>query len=74
MKRLAPIQSLAQLRTKALRDENYKRLAIFAAQQLGGETEDLNQAMKYLETSANDTDEDEVVEEVNFCLAELGKE
>ena len=70
MKKLAPIQSLAQLNTKAQRDERYKNLAIVAANNLGGAVKegDYQSAIRWLKVSAMESDEDGVVEEVNFCL------
>jgi hypothetical protein len=69
MKKLAPVYSFAQLKAKAQKDERYKQLAIVAAKNLGGDVEeDLSAALKWLETCIADSDEDEVIEEVNFCL------
>lgn len=65
--KLAPIQSIAQLRSKASRDENYKQLALLAAKNLGSEpTENLNEAIRWLEINASESeDEAGVVEEIN---------
>mgnify|MGYP003349890384 CR=1 FL=1 len=66
--KMAPVQSLAQLKCKARKDPNYKRLALLAADNLGGDTgDDLEKALRWLDTNALETDEDGVVEEVNFC-------
>lgn len=66
--KLAPVQSLAQLRSMAFRNEAYKRLALTAAENLGGNPQgDLNKAMEWLNVNADETDEQGVVEEINFC-------
>lgn len=66
--KLAPIHSLAHLRSMAFRNEAYKRLALAAAENLGGNPRgDLNKAMEWLNTNADETDEQGVVEEINFC-------
>ena len=66
--KMAPIQSLPQLKSKARKDENYKRLAIVAASNLGGDAgEDLEKALDWLYLNAQETDEEGVVEEVNAC-------
>lgn len=66
--KMAPILSLAQLRTKALKDPNYRKLAILAAESLGGDPgEDLNKALDWLNTIAIESSEEGVIEEVNFC-------
>ena len=64
--KMAPVRSLAELRFKAGKDENYKKLAIMAAQNLGGTYTTLDEAMRWLETNATETDEEGVVEEINF--------
>ncbi len=65
--KLAPIQSLAQLKCKARQNENYKKLALLAAENLGGNPNgNLNEAFRWLDISASESDgEDGVVEEVN---------
>lgn len=64
--KLAPIHSLAHLRSMAFRNEAYKRLALTAAENLGGTpNDDLNKAMEWLNINADETDEAGVVEEVN---------
>ena len=66
--KMAPVQSLAQLRSMAFRNEAYKRLALTAAENLGGSPNgDLNKAMEWLNINADETDEQGVVEEINFC-------
>ena len=65
---MVPILSLAQLQSKAKTDPNYKLLAILAAENLGGSPgESLDEAMQWLNTNAQETDEEGVVEEINFC-------
>ena len=52
----------------AFRNEAYKRLALTAAENLGGSPNgDLNKAMEWLNVNADETDEQGVVEEINFC-------
>jgi hypothetical protein len=72
---IAPIQSLAQLRSLAFRNEAYKRLALIAANNLGAgrEITDINAAMEWLNINADETDEQGVVEEVNFCRELVGQ-
>ena len=65
--KLAPIQSLAHLRSMAVRNPIYKQLAITAAINLGGDPKnDFNKAMEWLNINADETNEQEVVEEINF--------
>lgn len=69
---IAPVMSLAQLRTKAKTDEKYEKLAILAATNLGYEVEDsLEGALMSLKESAEETSEDEVIEEVNAIRSEV---
>jgi hypothetical protein len=67
--RLAPVTSLADLRTRAAGDPRYAALAIAAAMNLGGAVGDdnLDAAMRWLRLNAQETSEDGVVEEVNYC-------
>lgn len=65
---IAPVMSLAQLRAKANKDTKYRSLAILVATNLGYKpNENLDEAMRQLHTEANETSEDAVIEEVNFC-------
>lgn len=64
---LARITSLGDLRQRAKTDERYARLAIVAAQNLGGSAKDVAGALRWLGTNADETDERGVVNEVNFC-------
>lgn len=70
---IAPVMSLAQLRTKANKEPKYRALAIIAANNLGGDVGDsLDLAMQCLYDNVNDGDgEDAVIEEVNFCRNNL---
>lgn len=66
--KLKKIHSLSELRQLAFSDENYKKLALAAADNLGGNSRgDLNRAMQWLNTNADETDEQGVIDEVNFC-------
>jgi hypothetical protein len=73
MKIIAPVLSLAQLKCKAKRDANYAKLAMVSAKNLGGKPTNLDEALRWLDTVANETgDEDGTVEEINFCRALVG--
>lgn len=64
---IAPIHSLAHLRSMAFRNPAYKQLAIVSAINLGGDPkDDLNKAIEWLNINADESgDEAGVVEEVN---------
>ena len=66
-KRIAKVGSLAELRMLAEGDLRYERLAIVAARNLGGVAERLEAAMRWLYLNAQETTEQGVVDEVNFC-------
>jgi hypothetical protein len=69
---IAPVMSLAQLRTKANTDPKYRSLAIFAAETLGyNPNGNLDEAMRQLRVEALETSEDEVIEEVNFLRTDI---
>ena len=62
------IKSLGELRQKAGNDPRYLQLALLSARNLGGHPIDtLDQAMTWLFLNASETDESEVVGEINFC-------
>lgn len=63
--KLAKIESLAELRTRAKIDPAYAQLAITAASTLGKNTSNVNDAIQWLSTNANETTEEGVVAEVN---------
>ena len=49
--------------------EKYQQLAIASAQNLGGANKlTVDQAIDWLKTNAMETDEEGVVEEINFCI------
>jgi hypothetical protein len=66
-KTLEPVESLADLRRRAQADASYRRLAIMAAINLGGNPrEDLDAAIRWLRLNADETaNERGVVDEVN---------
>lgn len=69
---IAPVMSLAQLKSKAKTDERYKNLAIQTAISLGYEVEDqLKAALECLDDAAKDTSEEEIVEEVNSLRGQV---
>lgn len=69
---IAPVMSLAQLRAKANKDPKYRSLAILTASNFGYKpNENLDEAMRQLHTEANETSEDDVIEEVNFLRSEV---
>lgn len=64
---LPSVHSILDLRTRALRNPDYKKLAISAANNLGGDCKTLDEAIRWLNINADETDERGVVEEINFC-------
>lgn len=66
-RRIPKVTSLGDLRQRAATDPRYERLAIVAANNLGGAAKNRDAAMRWLATNANETDERGVVAEVNFC-------
>jgi len=64
---LPKIKSLSELYWKANTDKRYERLAIVAAQNLGGFIHNFQQAKTWLDTNALETDEKGIVDEINFC-------
>ena len=68
MAKLAPVVSLADLAFRAKSNPEYAGLAIRAAENLGGTPNGkLESAMRWLNISADETSEDGVVDEINFC-------
>ena len=65
---LRPVTSLAMLEHLAATHDDYRRLAISAAANLGGSARTLSEALRWLHITALETDEDGVVAEVNFCI------
>ena len=66
-KKLIPkVVSLYDLRQKAAADPRYERLALSAARNLGGDAKNLNDAIRWLEINMLETDEDGVINEINF--------
>ncbi len=67
--KLNKISSLGELDFLARQNKAYADLAISAAKNLGGmNITNARQAMDWLWTNAEETDEDGVVAEVNFCI------
>ena len=68
--KLAPVISLQDLYVRACKSPEYRALAMVAARTLGGmNITNLDLAMRWLRINATDldTDEEGVVDEINFC-------
>ena len=65
---IRPVTSLGMLQHLAATHDSYRKLAIISAENLGGSPRNLQEAMKWLNMNAMETDEQGVVDEVNFCL------
>lgn len=72
--KLAPVQSLNQLRTKAKKDPRYAELVIIAALRMGGQSEvkDLFDGLGILFGLVQWNDETSVVEEINSYREDVG--
>ena len=68
MPKLKKVKSLGELAHLAKTDPQYAALALRASANLGKTVADVASAMKWLNTNADETDEDGVVQEVNFCI------
>jgi len=67
--KITPVISLADLAFKARRDSDYADLAARAAENLGGiNIKTADAALRWLNLCADETDEDGVVAEINFCI------
>lgn len=65
---LPKVTSLGDLRQKAAQDARYVQLAIVSANNLGGNAQTFDAAMRWLELNASEGgSEDGVIDEVNFC-------
>ena len=64
---LAPVKSISDLRSRAIKNPDYRKLAISAANNLGGDCNTLDEAIRWLNINASETDEAGVVDEINFC-------
>ncbi len=64
--KLGKISSIGELHRLAKEDPRYEKLAMVASENLGHEAKDLDDAIKWLNTNANETDEKGVVGEINF--------
>ena len=61
------VSSLRELRELAERDPRYLRLTFAAAHNLGGRAETFETAMRWLSLNADETSEDGVIAEINYC-------
>lgn len=68
-KLLPRVRSLRELKALAANSDGYKQLLLVSAKNLGGDFAegDVNAAYRWLETNANETDEEGVIGEVNHC-------
>lgn len=65
--KLKKIASITELSRLARSDKNYEKLAIVSASNLGGGTLNLGGAINWLNITADETSEEGVIEEINFC-------
>jgi hypothetical protein len=65
------ITSLADLSQKTATDPRYARLAIAAAENLGGDPANVADALRWLRLNAQETTEAGVVAEINHCRGDL---
>ena len=68
MPKVKPIDSIWELQSKAKTDPNYEKLAIISSANLGSYGDNLQTAMNYLNMVADETSEEGVVDEINFCI------
>lgn len=61
------VTSLFELADKAATDPKYLKLALIASSNLGGPKDTLQSALRWLHINASETDEEGVVDEINFC-------
>lgn len=67
-KSMKKVHSLAELRRLSRENPAYARLMVVSSHNLGGpDGDDPDAAYRWLCTNAEETDENGVVEEVNFC-------
>ena len=65
--KLKPVVSLNDLRARASVNPKYMDLMLCAARNLGGSPKNSTEAYNVLCMNANETDEEGVVAEVNYC-------
>ena len=69
MAKVTPVGSIWELQSKAKTDPNYEKLAIISANNLGfSGSGGLSSALNWLSLSADETSEEGVVDEINFCI------
>ncbi len=64
---ISKVFSIGDLRQRAAKDPRYLQLAMISASNLGGSPKSLDDAIDWLSTNAMETEEDGVVDEINFC-------
>lgn len=63
------VKSLSELDTLARKDSRYEKLAIAAAENLGGQPKNLDEALRHLRNEGNELEHPQaIVDEVNFCI------
>jgi hypothetical protein len=68
--KLKKVRSLGELRQLARSDSNYEKLAIIAAQNLGGSPKNLDDALHWIDINASESGSERgVVGEINFCIS-----
>jgi hypothetical protein len=71
---MKPVSSLQQLRSLSRTDLRYEKLAVLASSLLGGREElDLHGHVEWLRIYAMATSEQEIVELVNDCIAQVDR-
>ena len=67
-KKIGPVGSLAELKSLAGADTQYRKLLCLGSSNLGGPNEDMEHCYRWLVLNAQETTEDGVVAEVNACI------
>jgi len=65
--KIDPVRSIGELHRRALVNTDYLALAFRAAENLGGRPKKLDEAIRWLRVNALETNEQGVVDEINFC-------
>lgn len=65
---VGPVKSLAELKTLAENDSRYADMVKLASKNIGGPSENLEEAYDWLATNAYEVSEEAVIDEVNDCI------